>query len=141
LTAELQNLNYRFSERETKKKYYFVDNGLLFALGESSQAKLLETLVFNVLRKQHDEILFFKSTTTEIDFVVPEQTLFQVSAEINNEKTRKREIKSLLKASEYLKINDLKLITYDYEDNLVINNRKISIIPIWKLILNQKDTN
>jgi predicted AAA+ superfamily ATPase len=140
LTAELQNLNYRFSERETKKKYYFVDNGLLFALGESSQAKLLETLVFNILRKQHDEILFFKSTTTEIDFVVPEQTLFQVSAEINNEKTRKREIKSLLKASEYLKINDLRLITYDYEDNLVINSRKISIIPIWKLILNQTVT-
>jgi len=140
LIGELQNLNYRFSERETKKKYYFVDNGLLFALGESSKSKLLETLVFNVLRKLYDEILFFKTATTEVDFVVPEQTLFQVSAEINNEKTKKREIKSLLKASEYLKINDLKLITYDYEDNIVLNNHRISVIPIWKLILNQKDT-
>jgi predicted AAA+ superfamily ATPase len=141
LINEVQNMNYRFSEREAKKKYYFIDNGLLFALGEQSGSKLLETLAFNVLRKQYDEIMFFKSASNEVDFVVPGKALFQVSMELNNETTKNREFKALLKAGEYLKTNNLNIITYDYEDEITVNSHTISIIPIWKLILNRQDIN
>jgi predicted AAA+ superfamily ATPase len=140
LIKEVQNLNYRFSEREAKKKYYFIDNGLLFALGEQSGSKLLETLTFNELRKQYNEIMFFKSQKNEVDFVAPGEALFQVSMEMKNETTKNREIKSLLTSSEFLRINNLKIITYDYEDEMTIKNRKISIIPIWKLIINKMAT-
>ena len=135
LIGELKNINYRFSEREAKKKYYFIDNGLLFALGEQSDAKLLETLVYNVLRQKYDDVMFFKSSNAEVDFVVPEKALYQVSVELNNETTKNREMKALLKTSDYLKIDKLNIISYDYEDTVLLKNRVINIIPIWKLIL------
>jgi hypothetical protein len=135
LITEIRNMNYRFSEREAKKKYYFIDNGLLFALGEQSGSKLLETLAYHVIKKQYDEIMFFKSPNSEVDFVIPEKALFQVSMELNNETTKNREFKSILKAGKYMNINNLTIITYELEDRIKRGEQTISIIPIWKLII------
>jgi predicted AAA+ superfamily ATPase len=44
----------------------------------------------------------------------------------------KKETKSLIKASELLKCKDLLVITWDYEDEMKINNKKIVFKPLWK---------
>ena len=47
----------------------------------------------------------------------------------------KREIKSLIKASDELKCKNLSLITWDYEDELEIDGKTIKCIPLWKWLL------
>ena len=138
LIREIKNMNYKFSERESKKKYYFIDNGLLYALGENSDSKLLETLTFNTLARYYKDIMFFKTKNIEVDFVIPEKSLFQTSYTLNNDMTRDREIKSLLKASDFLGIDDLYIITYDTDEQISIKSKTIKIIPLWKLILTLK---
>ncbi|MEW5759773.1 MAG: hypothetical protein AB1779_03285 [Candidatus Thermoplasmatota archaeon] len=47
----------------------------------------------------------------------------------------KREIKALIKASKELKCKNLLVITWDYEDEKKIENRKVTFIPLWKWLL------
>ncbi|MEM3507108.1 MAG: hypothetical protein QW589_04195 [Candidatus Bathyarchaeia archaeon] len=40
-----------------------------------------------------------------------------------------------MKASKELKCKDLLIITWDYEDELKIDNKIIKVIPLWKWLL------
>jgi predicted AAA+ superfamily ATPase len=40
-----------------------------------------------------------------------------------------------LKASELLNCNNLLVITWDYEDEITVENRKIVFKPLWKWLL------
>ena len=75
----------------------------------------------------------------EVDFLIKEGSkivqLIQVSFSISNVETKKREIKSLLKASEKLKCNDLVVITQDEEGEEKIKSKLVKIIPVWKWLL------
>ena len=135
LIKELQNINYHFSERESKKKYYFIDNGLLFALGVQSPSKLLETLTYNFLNKTSPYLMFYKTTNFEIDFIISEKSLIQVSYTIDNDLTLKRESKALIKAGKHLGISNLYIITYDTEKTFETDEQIINIIPVWKVLL------
>lgn len=52
-----------------------------------------------------------------------------------NEKNKNREIEGILSASKHLNIDNLFILTYDQEDLIEINNKKIKIIPVWKWLL------
>jgi predicted AAA+ superfamily ATPase len=54
---------------------------------------------------------------------------------VANVKLKKREIRSLLKASELLKCKNLLCITWDYGDEIKIDNKKIVFEPLWKWLL------
>jgi hypothetical protein len=49
--------------------------------------------------------------------------------------TKEREIKSLIKASEELKCNNLLIITWDEEGEEKIKGKKIIYKPLWKWLL------
>jgi uncharacterized protein len=57
LIASLTNYHHKFSEKETIKKYYFLDTGILGLFLTDQPTKLLENLVYIELRKS----LFFKT--------------------------------------------------------------------------------
>jgi len=61
--------------------------------------------------------------------------LIQVTYSSGRDEIDKREIKSLVKASEELKCKDLLMITWDYEDEVRSDNKKIKCIPLWKWLL------
>jgi predicted AAA+ superfamily ATPase len=46
-----------------------------------------------------------------------------------------REIKALIKTSDLLKCEDLLIITWDYEDEIEVEGRKIIFKPLWKWLL------
>jgi predicted AAA+ superfamily ATPase len=75
----------------------------------------------------------------EVDFVIKEglkvKQLIQVTYASSKREIEKREIRSLLKASELLKCKNLLCITWDYEDELKINSKKIVFEPLWKWLL------
>ena len=47
-------------------------------------------------------------------------------------KTKEREIKSLIKASDELKYGNLLIITDDFAGEEKAKNKKIKFIPLWK---------
>jgi predicted AAA+ superfamily ATPase len=106
--------------------------------------RLMENLVFIELKKQElsnliERIYYFKDTQNEVDFVVKKgleiDQLIQVTYASNKDEIEKREIKGLLKASELLKCKNLLVVTWDYEDEINIENKRIVFKPLWKWLL------
>ncbi len=74
-----------------------------------------------------------------MEFVVKEglkiKELIQVCYNIDNYDKKKREIKSLLKASRELKCKNLSIITGDYSGEEKKKGRKIKFVPLWEFLL------
>ncbi|NMA50202.1 MAG: ATP-binding protein [Tissierellia bacterium] len=72
----------------------------------------------------------------EVDFVIRKgiivDSLIQVSYDIGDAKTEKRESAALIEASEELNCDNLILINWDREETKNINGKTIKIIPLWK---------
>jgi predicted AAA+ superfamily ATPase len=79
---------------KSTKKIYTLDNGFLqIALKHSANnGMLLENAVFNILYTQNQNLTYLKDKY-EIDFHI-NKNMFQVSYDIENEKTLKRELNS-----------------------------------------------
>lgn len=134
------------------KKVYCIDNGIInvvsFKLSQNF-GKLMENLVaIELLRRKsywHNdwEIYYWKDyQQREVDFVVKEaarvKQLIQVCYASSRDEIDKREIKGLLKANELLKCKDLLVITWDYEAEEKIKNKKIKFLPLWRWLLEVK---
>ncbi|MEM0480725.1 MAG: ATP-binding protein [Candidatus Aenigmatarchaeota archaeon] len=124
-------------------KVYLVDNGLYsYTVYKQDLGILLESFVFQELIKkgyEPNKNLYYFRNGYEVDFVILKgelvEKLIQVTYASNKDEIDKREIRSLLKASELLKCKDLLIITWDYEDELKIENKEIKCIPLWKWLL------
>ena len=135
---QISNFANKFVERETKKKYYFADTGLLGLFLINQDTKLLENQVFIELNRRYKEEVFYFKRKLEVDFYLPGQKLLiQVSYNMDDEDTRKRELKALSLAMEELNINKGFVITYDTEDQIEIKEKIIHIIPAWKWLLEE----
>ncbi|OYT14513.1 MAG: ATP-binding protein [Bacteroidetes bacterium 4572_77] len=135
---QISNFANKFVERETKKKYYFADTGLLGLFLINQDTKLLENQVFIELKRRYKEEVFYLKRKLEVDFYLPGQKLLiQVSYNMDDEDTRKRELKALSLAMEELNINKGFVITYDTEDQIEIKEKIIYIIPAWKWLLEE----
>ena len=126
------------------KKIYSVDTGLSkrvsFEIGKR-KGDLLENVVFLELKRYFEEIFYYKTKDNyEVDFLIKEKEqithLIQISLTLNDEKTLKRELRSLIKAKQELN-SDAKLIimTMDNDKTLNIENEYIEIINIIKWLL------
>ena len=139
LVFGIPNFLDKLSNKETFKKRYFFDNGLLNNFLFDPETKLLENLVAIHLKKKYDEDLFFYSKNIEVDFFVPkEHYAVQVSYNIQNDMTRQREVKALVKLSEAYSLNRLEIVTFDEESTLEENGITIRVIPIWKWLLKEE---
>jgi predicted AAA+ superfamily ATPase len=123
-------------------KVYINDAGLVSGLGFRTEiGKLMENVVFLELKKLElnnvYDLFYWKDyQQREVDFVLsrrakPEK-LIQVTYASNRDEIEKREVSSLLKASEQLGCRDLIVITWDYEGEEEIEKKKIKFIPLWK---------
>ncbi len=140
LMKSISNFNSKITERETKKKYYFRDHGMLSLFLPQPESALLETLVFNHLRKQYGENLFYMRANYETDFFVPGKVLIQVAYSMVDAQTRKREFNAMQKTAELHGIEKLLVITGNEEELVKTNNRLINVIPAWKWILSEPGT-
>ncbi|MEM5820530.1 MAG: DUF4143 domain-containing protein [Candidatus Aenigmatarchaeota archaeon] len=141
-----------YIRRSWPKKVYIVDTGISVLVRFSQDiGKLMENCVFlELLRKTNIypliEIFYFKDyQQNEVDFVIKEgleiKQLIQVTYASNKDEIEKREIRALIKASELLKCEDLLIITWDYEDELNFENKKIKCIPLWKWLVLEAKSN
>ena len=97
---------------------------------------LLENLVAISLKKKYEDELYFYLQNIEVDFYIPTQNLaIQVSYSLKDESTRKREISALLKIAKTKDADQLLIITWDEEETIVKEEKKITVVPIWKWLL------
>ena len=140
LISEISIYRKSFKKREAKKKYYFLDNGFLklFEI-DSNFGRKLENLVYTELVKQKKEVYYWKNKKDqECDFVVSDKEkineLIQVTYEFNKD-SKSREILGLTQAMDFFKCNTGTIITLEQEDKIIIDNKTIEIIPLYKWLL------
>jgi len=123
------------------RKAYCVDTGLRSAVSfrfSEDIGRLIENLVYLNLR-QKGEIYYWKDSSSELDFVVKKGVkitqLIQVCYDIDDPKTKKREMKGLINGMKYFNLRSGTIITWDYEDSEKMNGKVIEFIPLWKWLL------
>ncbi|MBO7627787.1 MAG: ATP-binding protein [Paludibacteraceae bacterium] len=136
----LENYASKFVEKETVKKHYFVDNGLLSIFLLDGNTALLENLCAIHLHKKYGDKLYFYNKNIEVDFlIVDEGYAVQVSYSIygdGKQETFDRETKALVQLDKYLSLDRMIIVTYDEEGVVTLDNGKqIEVIPVWKWLL------
>ncbi len=133
LILPIDNTIGKLSEKESQKKYYFIDNGLLNLFLQNPETSLLENLVaVELCRRYGKENVFYLNAEKKIDFVVPDKKLaIQVSYSMKEQTTWDREIPPLAKYASKNPDWQCLLITYDEEGT----EEGINIIPVWKWLL------
>lgn len=127
------------------KKIYCIDNGLAESVAfqfSKNKGKFLENLVFLELKRRFTEIYYYKTTNNlEVDFLVKtgrkDVKLIQVADNLNNDKTRRREVDSLAKAMEELRLKTGLILTDDTEEDLQIAGKSIKAVPLYKWLLGE----
>jgi len=149
---KLNRFSFKFKEQvNSPKKIYCFDNGFIRAKAFKISAdigRIYENTVAIQLKKLELEgkisVFYWKNQQyQEVDFVVKEhikvKQLIQVCYDIKDLNTKKREIRSLIQASQELKCRNLLVITNDYEAETQEKwfgvKRKIKFVPLWRWLL------
>jgi len=117
------------------KKIYSIDNGLTKANSTSFSAdhgRMLENLVFQELKRRYKKIFYFKENG-ECDFVIKEKEKITLAIQVChelNENNMKREFDGLIEALIKFNLKEGLILTYDDEDEVIYENKKIIIKPV-----------
>ena len=124
------------------KKIYFIDTALASQISfrfTEDRGRFIENVVFLQLKRKNHQLYYHKNMY-ECDFLIREGLhivkALQVSVSILNEDTYTREIKGLMEALTMYNLNEGYIITeQDDEREIIIEDKKIFVLPIWKWLL------
>lgn len=129
----------------SQPKYYCIDNGLRDAVllpQSDDDGKKLENTVFLQLYRQRTPVhrIFYYQGRGECDFVVQRgveiDRLIQVTWNLNDDSTRRREINGLVEAAEATGCRNLFIITADTSEEISLDNgMTIQVLPAWRWLL------
>ncbi|MDR0937755.1 MAG: ATP-binding protein [Mediterranea sp.] len=140
IAFSLENYKARFAERETNRKYYFIDNGILNLFIFNPDTSLLENLIAITLRRLFGKEAYYYHNRIEVDFYIPnERWLIQSSYSIANVQTKARELDALVKAARYLDARKLQIVTREEERTIEHEGMTIEVLPVWKWLLTLGD--
>ena len=138
LLVSLDNYASKFVEKETIKKHYFVDNGLMHLFVNNPDTLLLENLCAITLYKKYGSGLYYFNKGIEVDFFVPEEGLgIQASYRMSDEATLEREVKALAALHSFKPLRQAIIITYEDEGTMEYNGLEIELKPVWKWVLEE----
>lgn len=137
----------------SSSKVYTVDPGMFAAFSRAAskeEGQRLETAVFNKLRRiapmarvgSLARLVFeHEGASHEVDFVMGDALLgdvfrlVQVSVDLVNPKTRKREVSALDAVMEKYGIDEATIVTMDTEETVATEVGTIHVVPAWKWLL------
>lgn len=129
----------------SQPKYYCVDNGLRDAVllpQSGDEGKKLENTVFLQLYRHRTPVdrIFYYQGKGECDFVVQHgveiDKLIQVTWDMSDEETRRREINGIVEASQATGCKNLLIITSDTTEEIRLDNGDtIHVLPAWRWLL------
>lgn len=128
-------------QMQYNKKCYMIDPALIHKIGfrvSEDRGRFLENIVFLHLKMQGQEIYFHKERK-ECDFITRKNNkisqAIQVAVNLFDKKVKNREIEGLEEAMDSYQLTEGIIITENEQDELCINERRITIIPLWKWLL------
>lgn len=133
----LENYASKFVERETVKKHYFVDNGLLSIFLTGTESPLLENLCAVHLFRKYGDRLYYYSRNSEVDFYVPdEKYAVQACVTLSDADTKDREVSALMKLDRLENLERMVIVTRDEKDTIPIpGGRIIEVLPAAEWLL------
>ncbi len=140
LLFSLENYASKFVERNTVKKHYFVDNGLLKIFLTDSDTALMENLCALTLYRQSVENenykVYFYNKEVELDFFIPFIGKgIQACYSIKNPDTLEREVKALTTFHRLYGLKEAEIVTFSEEKIIETSNLTIKITPLSKWLL------
>ena len=126
-------------ENQSLRKYYVIDTGMRQAVlmpQSEDKGKLLENIVALELfrRRGADRKMFYWQDGRECDFVVQREEhveeLIQVTWDIEDEDTRKREIDGIKEAAKGTNCNKLTIVTREQKETIEEDGFKIEVVGI-----------
>lgn len=128
-----------------KKKVYAIDTGIVNAVAfqfSENKGRLLENAVFLELKRRYKDIYYFEEKN-ECDFIIKSgRTItkaFQVADSLSNPQTKNREFEGLLAAMDFFGLKKGYILTTDTEQQIIKENKQITIIPFWKWSLEPRE--
>jgi predicted AAA+ superfamily ATPase len=127
------------AKRVNPRKVYVIDTGLANAFlhrPQSDWGRLLENIVFMELRRQGLDIEYYRTEDgLEVDFIATDQrdsqTLYQVSLELSDERTREREVRALATTMQETGIEHGTIVSLDTEERIETDAGVIDLVPAW----------
>ncbi|MGC9205407.1 MAG: ATP-binding protein [Candidatus Micrarchaeia archaeon] len=127
------------AQDNSPRKVYSIDNSFPAMLGVNPikiKGRLLENAIASTLyliSRHADSFSFYYwyENNKEVDFVIKDHNkyrLVQVAYSIKDEKTKERELSSLMDCTDRLNAEKLEVVSMDYEGEEMLNGRMISYI-------------
>ena len=149
LLFPLKRFSFKVKEQEkSPRKIYAIDTGLCNAVGfrfSENDGRLAENVVFVALKRKQNlnpdmELFYWKDVHhREVDFVIKDglkvTNLIQVCWNVQDEKTKNRELRSLRKAMEELNVTNATVITGETEGEERLHDNTVKLVPLWKWLL------
>lgn len=141
LLQGINKFSYKSIERVRGEKVYVVDLAFVSNRHNTFSTnnlgwRLENTIFIELLRRTrnvYSDVFYFREKQWEVDFIVTKngnvEQLIQVSFDISNEKTLKRELTGLLKASQKFNCKNLTLINFFDEKEVTIDGLTVNIVP------------
>jgi len=142
VASTINKFDYSIKKQKvSSSKFYVLDNSFLktvaFNFSENA-GKRLENLVFVELLRRGNEV-YYHAKKNECDFIIKEgfkiTKSIQVCLILDNAVTKKREVDGLIEALKKYKLKEGLILTLDKEEELIVENKKITIKPVWKWLL------
>ncbi|MEK6893760.1 MAG: ATP-binding protein [Nanoarchaeota archaeon] len=122
------------------RKIYIIDLAFFNIVGvtfKTNFGRIFENLMFIELKRRNKEVFYFQKEK-ECDFVIKQgnnvseaiQACYQLTKE-----NKEREISGLLEAMKEFKLKRGLILTYEQEEELTIEGKKILIQPAWKWLI------
>lgn len=123
------------------KKVYIIDSALARIIGfrqDDDAGRMLENCVFLELKRKGKEIYFHKDIK-ECDFIIRKaRTILQaIQVTMQWKGNEERERNGLLEAMEKYHLQEGFVLTFDEEERIIHNGKKIYVLPVWKWLLQQ----
>ncbi len=137
LVFSIPNSAAKFAERESIKKHYFIDNGLLNIFLMNPDSALLENVCAIALRRVYGDALCFYRHNVEVDFHVPSEGLaLQVCWSLADPTTRARELNGLAKLDARSTLRRMVVVTRDEEERVTLpDGQQVEVMPLAQWLM------
>lgn len=135
LVKQVKNFRGSFKVTSRKlKKYYLLHPCFSLSLTSPEIGKVMENLVAFKINANY----YWREREKEVDFVLKDKEILPIEVKYKDS-VGKKELKNILNFMEKFKVKKALVITNDYEDEEVIDKKKIKFIPLWTFSLTKED--
>jgi len=140
LIFSLPNYASGASEKETFRKYYFEDNGILGLFLLDGETLLFENMLAIDLHRRfqgndEEQHLFFYRRNVEVDFYIPDSKMAVQACYSLNDEDREREVRALVSLDKAFPLERAVIVTMDQTGTVEKDGLKIEIVPLYKWLL------